>query len=136
MKKGMRGMKIYLSLVTVLLVLAIGSGIYVWYKLQTLQLAPSELMPAPSHSSTDTPAVNSTTAGATATGTIQISTNELSDSQKVTLRAFGIDPNAFTLTENMVTCAKETLGSARFDEVKAGASPTPFEAFKLMKCVK
>lgn len=43
---GMKSLKIYLLVVCSLLVVAILFGVYVWYKIQTLELEPQEVLPS------------------------------------------------------------------------------------------
>lgn len=42
----MSSLKTYLIVVSVLLLIAIGFGVYVWYRIQTLDLEPQEVLPS------------------------------------------------------------------------------------------
>lgn len=52
------------------------------------------------------------------------------------MAAFGIDPNSVTITPQMIACAEASLGSARVEEIKNGATPSFVEGAKLAACYK
>jgi hypothetical protein len=52
------------------------------------------------------------------------------------LKSFGIDPATVKLTGAMMACAEVKVGSARFAEIKNGATPTMVEGAKLVTCYK
>jgi len=60
-----------------------------------------------------------------------------SDAQKKTLQSFGIDPTTLptTITATQQTCLEGKLGTARFAEIKAGASPNAIEFYNAKSCL-
>lgn len=52
------------------------------------------------------------------------------------LKSFGIDPTKVVITTSMMACAEGKVGTARFTEIKNGATPTMFEGAKLVACYK
>ncbi len=66
---------------------------------------------------------------------IPLSSLPLSDTQKDLLRGAGIDPETFVITPEMVICAEDRLGAARFAEIVAGDAPGPTEVFSLLRCL-
>ncbi len=66
---------------------------------------------------------------------VKIPVNALSDTQKALLSKLGIDPTTFVVTPEMVTCAEDTLGSARVSEIIAGGTPSALEAVRLSPCL-
>lgn len=72
-----------------------------------------------------------------ATGTENTSKRFLSESQKQTLSNFGIDPSSLpsSITPAQEACFKEKLGSARFAEISAGASPSAMEFLSAKACL-
>jgi hypothetical protein len=91
------------------------------------------------HGATDTDAVQShevevrsVTSGVPQSGfTIEISS--LPEAQQSILRTLGYEAQ-ITFTPEMVSCAEGKLGSARVEEIKAGAVPGPVESARLMPC--
>jgi hypothetical protein len=69
------------------------------------------------------------------TNPIPLSSLPLTNTQKELLRSAGIDPETFIITPEMITCAKERLGEARFAEIVAGDAPGPTEVFSLLRCL-
>jgi hypothetical protein len=66
---------------------------------------------------------------------IPLSSLPLSDTQKELLRGAGVDPETFVITPEMIGCAEERLGAARFAEIVAGDAPGPTEVFSLLRCL-
>jgi hypothetical protein len=60
-----------------------------------------------------------------------------SDAQKKTLQSFGIDPASLptTITVTQQTCLEGKFGTARFAEIKAGASPNAIEFYNAKSCL-
>ncbi len=131
----MKAIKIYLVVVTVLLLIAIGFGIYVWYKIQSLNAVVPSNTTAPAsevvQTGTDKPVASSTTQKP-----IVISTDSMTDTQKKMLETFGYTQNTFTITPTMIQCAEKAVGKTRLDEIINGSAPTPFESMKLLPCFK
>lgn len=82
--------------------------------------------PAPTPATTPVPAV---------TEPIPLSALPLSDTQKELLRGAGIDTETFVITPEMIACAEDRLGAARFSEIIAGAAPGATEMFSLLRCL-
>lgn len=123
----MKLIKIYLVVVTVLLLVGIGLGVYAWYTLQALNTATSEVGGVTTESSEPTIVIDEP---------IVIKTSELPASQQKVLDTVGITADSFTITQNMVSCAEEAIGGARMQEILDGAAPSPLESLKLLPCMK
>jgi hypothetical protein len=65
---------------------------------------------------------------------VQLST--LNASQKIALKAIGIEGETFILTEAMAGCAYDTLGSSRVEAIVAGDTPSVSEMVRLAPCMK
>jgi anionic cell wall polymer biosynthesis LytR-Cps2A-Psr (LCP) family protein len=129
----MKGIKIYLVIVTLLLIVAIGFGVYTWLMVQKLTVDVGD---AGTESGTS---VSSKDVSNTETGgeePIVIQTADLTSAQRATLETFGFNGETITITEAMITCAKDAVGEARFTEILNGGAPTPFESMKLLPCMK
>lgn len=66
---------------------------------------------------------------------VTIPASTLTPGQKELLSKLGIDPNKIVVTPGMVTCAEDTLGSARVSEIVAGGTPSALEAVRLSPCL-
>lgn len=132
-----KSIKIYLIIVTVLLVVALGFGVYVWYTLQKLNVQVQDIVPNASQKElpkSDTP--TKTTSTQTVTKPITVETKTLTETQQKTLKTFGYNKDTFTITPQMVTCAEEAVGKSRLDEIMKGSAPSPLESVKLLPCFK
>lgn len=87
-------------------------------------------------SSPSTVAVSATSSAALFTKPITVSTDNLPPAQKKVLETLGISAKQVTITPGMVSCAVDTLGSARALEIKNGAAPTLAEGLTLLACLK
>jgi len=60
-----------------------------------------------------------------------------SEAQKKTLQSFGIDPASLptTITVTQQNCLEGKFGTARFAEIKAGASPNAIEFYNAKSCL-
>ncbi len=135
----MKAIKIYLVVVTLLLVIAISLGVYAWYKIQTFSGAvPTGVESTEVTSSgTVTKDGKGTSTGVTpAKEAIVIPTESLSSSQQKMLEAFGFDQKSFTITPAMITCAENAVGKDRLNEIVNGGAPSPLESMKLLPCFK
>lgn len=65
-----------------------------------------------------------------------VDTANLTEGQRSMLGALGIDADTVTITPEMVACAEASLGTARIEEIKNGATPNVIEGGKLMACYK
>ena len=125
-----RIVKVYLAIVTVLLVVGIGLGVYVWYTLQEINSAVDGV------ETPESPTVESETPGIQLESPIVIDTAKLPESQQKVLETVGLGDETFTITQGMVQCAEEALGTARVEEILGGSAPSPIESLKLLPCVK
>lgn len=66
---------------------------------------------------------------------IPLSSLPLSDTQKSLLGTAGIDYDTFIITPEMIVCAQEKLGAARFDAIVDGSSPSALETMSLLGCL-
>ena len=125
----MKGIKIFLGVVIVLLLIAIGFTVYVWYTLQSLKTpAPSVL--------TETEIVEPQENTTTAPAPIVIEKSDMSESQQKALETLGFTQESYTITPTMVNCAEEAVGKTRLAEITGGTAPTPLESIKLLPCFK
>lgn len=60
----------------------------------------------------------------------------LSEAQRSLVRSFGLDPDTITVTQTMLTCAREKLGSVRYDELLGGSLPSLTESVDLLSCYR
>jgi hypothetical protein len=114
----MKAIKIYLVVVTLLLIIAISLGVYAWYKIQTFRGAvPTDVKSVDVTSNEAIPKdEKGTSAGATPDKeAIVIPTESLSLTQQKMLEAFGFD---------------------RLGEIVNGSAPSPLESMKLLPCFK
>lgn len=59
----------------------------------------------------------------------------LTEEQRSLAESLGIDVDSFVITETMIRCVEEKLGTERLDEIMAGASPSPLEAMRMLPCI-
>jgi len=123
-----------------MLLLALGIGIYIWYKLQVLQSGAVETNVVPEEGieeeiSTSTH-VESQSATKAVTDPIVVSGDRLTNSQKEALEALGFESDSITITPEMIMCAEEKLGRERLDEIVGGSAPGPLESLTLLPCIK
>lgn len=126
----MKAIKIYLAVVTVLLIGAIGFGVYIWYTVQTLDTATqteggSKKAVSKDASTTDT-----------ITEPIIIKTNSLTPTQQKMIETLGFEGDTITITPTMVACAEDAVGKERLGEITNGAAPSPLESMKMLPCFK
>lgn len=127
----MKGIKIYLGIVTILLIGAIGFGVYIWYTIQTLNTANNT---APDSHEGSERVDSAGTKGTEAP--ITISKDSLSPTQQKIVESLGYTQDSFTITTEMIVCAKDAVGEVRYNEIIGGAAPTPLESMKLFPCFK
>lgn len=143
----MKSIKIYLIIVTCLLVTALGFGVYVWFKLQTLysvasDIPTTEIEPATSPDTlltpdkVSSPDVSTTSASEVLPEPVVIETDKLTDTQKNALETLGFESNTLTITPEMIACAERVLGAARMQEIINGAAPGPLESLQLLGCIE
>lgn len=158
----MRAIKIYLVVVSVLLIFAIGAGVYVWYLVQKLNTTTGGAMQpietgtstssiprestyeplvqqevsstAPSLISTSTPSIS--THNDIPTESIVVDIESMSPSQKKILESLGYTSGSLTITPAMITCAEDAIGKDRLNEIINGSAPTPLESLKIIPCFK
>jgi hypothetical protein len=136
----MKLIKIYLAIVTVLLIVGLGFGVYVWYTVQKISLqAGNAAVEVQEQSVKAEKSGESTIPGAAVSPSVApvtVKTTDLTASQQQILKSFGFNADTFTITPAMVTCAEDSVGKVRLDEILKGAAPTPFESIKLLPCFK
>jgi hypothetical protein len=76
----------------------------------------------------------STTTGAPTDTAFTIKTNDLSMEQKAMLATAGIDGDEIVITNQMKTCAEQSIGVDRTAAFAGGEKPTVMEAGKLLVC--
>jgi len=122
-------LKIFLAIVTAMLIIALGFVGYVWFKLQTFKVFSEPAINVENvetNSITDTPNFEN----------IIIKKDDLTESQQNALDVIGLDTNALTVTSKMIECAEKALGKERMDEINSGTAPTPLESLTLLGCIK
>ena len=143
----MKALKVYLIIVTVLLVIALGFGVYVWLAFQAYQrnITNSSTRDSASpyqyqnNSATDVPSgvsVDREEAVTPPVTGVVLHTDSLTDSQRSILQALGVKDETFVVTDAMISCAQKAVGEKRLDEIIKGAAPTPFESVKMLPCLK
>jgi hypothetical protein len=136
----MKLIKIYLGIVTVLLILGIGFGIYVWYTVQKIDAEVGTVKKETPQAIVPSPVVDtnvSSKASTEITEPVVVKTADLTTTQQNMLKTFGYTQDTFTITPAMITCAENAVeGKARLEEIMKGAAPTPLESLKLLPCFK
>ena len=133
----MKSLKIYLIVVSVILVIAIAFGVYAWYVLQNLSVTEAPINPPPSSLQTKKAQTKEVQVEeAPQSESIVISKDQLSEGQQQALNTFHIEGEAFVITPQMISCAEDSLGTERFNEILGGAKPGPIESVKLLTCFK
>ncbi len=64
----------------------------------------------------------------------KVDSSNLTEGQIKLMKALGVDPASVTITPAMVACAESSLGGARVEEIKNGATPSIIEGGKLVAC--
>jgi|AntAceMinimDraft_13_1070369.scaffolds.fasta_scaffold04257_7 micrococcal nuclease len=65
-----------------------------------------------------------------------VDVSRLSAGQQQLLETLGIDATAFTITQQMITCAEAAVGADRVAAVTAGGLPTFMEGVRLVGCYR
>ncbi len=138
----MKYIKIYLGIVSVLLCVAIGFGVYIWYTIQNL----TTQVPVPAHEQTQTspqkeerttPVVAKPveeTSQSAPDAPIILEASKLTPAQQEMLKTFGYSQDSFTITTEMTKCAADALGEVRLAEIMDGSAPSPLESLRLVPC--
>ena len=126
----MKSLKIYLIIVSVLLVIALGFGVYVWYMMQGFWNTSDTVLQKQDGSQ------KSSGTQPTLTEPITIKASDVPVAQRRMLETLGYTQDTFTITPAMVTCAEDALGRPRLAEIFGGSAPTPLESLKLLPCFK
>ena len=61
-------------------------------------------------------------------------TVHMTEDKSKPLSSFGIDPNSFAITEEMIACAEAKLGAPRIEEMRNGATTSLRESLALAAC--
>lgn len=126
----MRGIKIYLIVVTILFIIALGFGVYVWSVLQSLSTDSAIEVAEPVGTSQNV----GTPVSETVAEPIIIQKEDLSENQQKILETVGIEGETLRITPEMIKCAEDSVGEDRVNEIIAGDSPGPIETVKLLNC--
>lgn len=145
----MKLIKIYLVVATCMLIAALAAGVYVWYVFQSVRTSDTSVVTPESEVQTlseqgleqgETHDVQVSTTPSTPevlpAEPVVIDVTKLTDAQREILASFGYGGDSITISEAVVRCAEEALGTTRFNEVLNGAAPTPLEALSLVPCMK
>lgn len=130
----MRGLKIYLIVVTVLLIGALGFGVYVWYTLQTLENIADSAYGVPNSGTVTEEVKSEVEINTPPSGSVTVETNSLSEGQQKALEGLGYTKESITFTPAMIECARDAVGAERYEAILGGAAPTPLESLKLLPC--
>ena len=145
----MKAIKIYLIVVTVLLITAMGFGVYVWYKVQkfnteigvTEQKLPTVVVPNTTSEPTVTSS-SSTQNTAPVTNAIPVKEpiilkkKDLSGTQQKIAESLGFSQDTLEITPAMISCAENAIGKDRLDAIIKGGAPSAIESLKLVPCFK
>jgi len=140
----MKAIKIYLIVVSILLCVAIGFGIYVWYIVQKLDTqigdtsvpSVSQNIKTPSAEEGDTTKDSSKSSDQIVAEPYVIQMSDLPETQQKVLETVGIKGDTITITAEMISCAEKAVGKERLAEIQTGTAPTAFESVKLLPCLK
>jgi hypothetical protein len=136
----MKYIKVYVAIMSVMLLFALGSGVYVWYTVQTvnrdLDSAYQALEQKVAEQSQATPAPTIEVPTSKSEESVVITVENMTTAQQAVFKTFGSGGSAIIITEEMVTCAKAAVGTTRFTEIINGSAPTPLESSRLLLCVK
>ncbi|MEK9167758.1 MAG: hypothetical protein AAB769_00275 [Patescibacteria group bacterium] len=131
----MRFLRIFFTTLGVIFFLLIIGGVYL-YIADPFGIKPliKTLTGQSASVPTNANATKSATGGTAGTTGTAVSLNP---AQEEALRALGIDPAAIpAITPAIEECFYAKLGSARADEIKAGAAPTPVDYLKAGSCLQ
>jgi len=136
----MKAIKIYLGIVTFLLIIAIGALVYVWYVYQRVQPALIKDTSPITKEVTSSNGVKEDTlteggGNEVPSADVVIDTRTLTDTQRSILSTFGYKGDMVTIPHEVVSCAEQSVGEVRFTEILDGSAPTPFELLKLSPCL-
>ncbi len=129
----------------VMLVIATGAGVYVWYVYQRVAQEKELAAPAVDMVTNETDTVSSSTRDTTVSTTsrsrtteppIVISADSLSSEQRAILETFGMGGARIEITDAVLECAQGALGEERLNEIVKGSAPSPLEALRLAGCLK
>lgn len=67
---------------------------------------------------------------------VTITADQLTPGQRKVLETLGIDTTSVMVTAEMMACAETGVGSARYKEIVAGATPSIGEGLTLLACFK
>ncbi len=154
----MKAIKIYLIIVSLLLLCALGGVVYVWSLYQGVQDdvkvgmsvstngdsnlqnsdsdAPPTTMGTPGTEMVSEGVSTSDTESVDQTAPMSIDATTLSQSQRAILETFGFEGDTIVVSDALISCAQEAVGEERFLEIVNGSAPSPLEALVLVPCAK
>lgn len=142
----MKKINIYLIVVSLLLIFALATVVYVWSVIQdtqkTIEVETGAQMNTGMDSQTqeESDEVDKTTPVYSETepqiDPVTIDMADIPESQQKILETFGFEGETFTVTPAMISCSEDAVGKTRFNEIVSGAAPSPLESLKLLPCFK
>ncbi len=142
----MKTIKIYLAIASVLLVIALGFGVYIWYMVQNVHTEISNSVQKEvryedvSVTESGTEKMDEKSIGTVSNDIevepIVVQTESLTDTQQKMLKTLGYTQDSVTITPEMIVCAEKAVGSERLQSITDGNAPSPMEAIKLLPCFK
>lgn len=142
----MKTIKIYLVIASVLLVTALGFGVYIWYMVQNVhteisnsvqkEVKQEEVRVPESSTEKKDEKRGDIAPPAISEAPVVIQTESLTDTQQKMLKTLGYTEDSVTITPEMIACAENVVGSERLQAITNGSAPSPMEAIKLIPCFK
>lgn len=113
-----------------------------WYLQQQFYAPPAATTQSTSTSATSsetttasTSAITSATTSITTAGDIRASDLPLTPAQRKLAESLGLDVAQIVVSEALIACVREKLGSSRYEQILAGATPSMLESAKLLACL-
>ncbi|MFT7507272.1 MAG: hypothetical protein ACI92I_000415 [Acidimicrobiales bacterium] len=133
----MSKIKIFLLVVFILLIVAIGASGYVWFKLQNVggAVPASEQVEETTALKVRVKPEATPVANSIPDEGLKVDTSAISDEQKAAAEKIGIDLDTTTITPEMVSCAELKLGSSRIEELLNGSTPSALESVSIIGCL-
>lgn len=128
-------MRKYLQVSLMLFGLALIITVIVWYLLQGM-LFKNNATVIPENIVKDVQ-INTANLSSSSDQKIESDKNiSLTPEQQQAAKSVGIDPESFTITDEMVDCAKAKLSESRMVEILNGDAPTVLETLTLLPCLR
>lgn len=137
----------YLIVVSILLSLSLGAGVYVWYVYQSVQ-SSSDVTPLPDHESQppitedgkegygeQAPEKTSEAVSEPAPEPFVLTAESLTPAQRGILETFGMGDARVVVDDALLSCVSDAIGDTRLLEITEGSAPSPLEAIKIAACL-